>query len=82
MATTLAFQLAVNTSLPDTVGAYDPEQQQFVWEGDNETTLGWPLCTYACWSNSDRCGCYTTSTACYYTYTCGLGQCGYVCDYG
>ena len=80
MATTLAFQVAVHTTLPDTLGTYDPDQQQFVWEGDGDTTLGWPLCSYTC--GSSRCGCYTNSTACYYTYTCGLGQCGYVCDYG
>jgi hypothetical protein len=80
MTAPLAFQVAVNTALPEVIGTYDPDQQQFVWEGDNEVTLGYPLCSYTCASN--RCGCSTTSTACNYSYTCGLGQCGYRCDYG
>lgn len=80
MASTLAFQVAVNTGLPETLGTYDPDQQLFIWEGDNETTLGWPLCTYTC--ASSQCVCSTTSTQCYFQVQCPTGVCGYRCDYG
>jgi hypothetical protein len=82
MSTPLAFHLAVDTEVPDPLGAYDPDQQQFIWEGDNEVALavtGYPLCSYP--HGGTRCGCYTTSTACYYRYTCSAGEQGYYCDY-
>ena len=79
MTTPLAFQLASDTKIPQGLGAYDPDTQQFVWESDDEATLGYPLCSYP--SGSQHCGCYTTSTSCYYRYTCSIGEEGYYCDY-
>ena len=82
MSTPLAFHLAVDTKVPEELGSYDPDTQQFVWEGDNEAALATPLCSYPYGSGfGARCGCYTTSTACYYRYECSVGQQGYRCDY-
>lgn len=76
----LAFEVAIFGEDRNPKGIYDPDQQQFVWEGDGEVSLGWPLCTSTC--DPAGCSCYTTSTACYYRVSCGLGECGYRCDYG
>jgi hypothetical protein len=81
-----AFAVAIEEKGEEVSGYYDADQQQFIWEGEADTTLGTPVCTRTLISNPYYYhNCYVPGqTSCTLSSPCiiTLGCPGYKCDYG
>lgn len=84
MANLFAFDVAVTEPETDSsLGYYDPERQQFVWEGTGEVILGSAVCTrvtvgyHSCTGGGTTCRLYAGRCLA----DGGIPVC-YTCDYG
>ena len=81
MTELFAFNVAVLEPETETLGWYDEDQQQFIWAGDGEVSLGDALCTRG---RSPYATCYSTGTSCVMGGHCTstANNCYARCDYG